>query len=260
MQRTESKYSIEELLEIMKQLRDKCPWDAKQTHQTLKQYLLEEAYEVLETIDSESWDALSSELGDLLLQIIFHSEIASQTKEFDFSDVVDGIAEKLIQRHPHVFSDTYVNSAKEVQENWEHTKLIKENRKSILAGIPKSAPALLQAQRLQQKAATVGFDWTELNPVIDKVDEEWQEFKQAIKDDNPSDIKEEFGDLLFSMVNLARFCKVLAEDTLRLTNNKFIRRFQYIEQQYGNNPKIMKEQSLEALDQHWNDAKKLEND
>ena len=260
MQRTETKYTINELLEIMKRLRDECPWDAKQSHHTLKQYLLEEAYEVLETIDSESWEDLSSELGDLLLQIIFHSEIASRSGEFDFSTVVDGIAEKLVHRHPHVFADTSVNSAKEVQENWEHTKLIKENRKSILSGIPKSAPALLQAQRLQQKAATVGFDWTELNPVIDKIDEEWQEFKQAVKDDNLSDIKEEFGDILFSMVNLARFCKVLAEDALRLTNNKFIRRFQYIEQQYNNDPKIMKSQSLEELDQHWNDAKKLKND
>ena len=260
MQRTETKYTINELLEIMKHLRDECPWDAKQSHHTLKQYLLEETYEVLETIDSESWEDLSSELGDLLLQIIFHSEIASRSGEFDFSTVVDSIAEKLVHRHPHVFADTSVNSAKEVQENWEHTKLIKENRKSILSGIPKSAPALLQAQRLQQKAATVGFDWTELNPVIDKIDEEWQEFKQAVEEDNLSDIKEEFGDLLFSMVNLARFCKVLAEDALRLTNNKFIRRFQYIEQQYNNDPKIMKSQSLEELDQHWNDAKKLKND
>ena len=260
MQRTGQKYNIDELLEIMKRLRDECPWDAKQTHHTLKQYLLEEAYEVLETIDSESWSALSSELGDLLLQIIFHSEIASGAGEFDFTDVIDGIAEKLVHRHPHVFADTQVNSAKEVQENWEHSKLINENRKSILAGIPKSAPALLQAQRLQQKAATVGFDWTEINPVIDKIEEEWQEFKQALKDNNQTEIKKEFGDLLFSMVNLARFCKILAEDALRLTNQKFIRRFQYIEKQYKNNPKLMKEQSLDTLDQHWNDAKNLEND
>jgi MazG family protein len=260
MQRTKSKYTIDELLEIMKRLKDECPWDAKQTHHTLKQYLLEEAYEVLETIDSESWDELSSELGDLLLQIIFHSEIASRAGEFDFNTVVDGIAEKLVQRHPHVFSDKNVNSAKEVQENWEHTKIAKENRKSILAGIPKSAPALLQAQRLQQKAATVGFDWTELKPVIEKIDEEWQEFKEAIKENDRSKINEELGDLLFGMVNMARFCKILAEDALRLTNQKFIRRFQYIEKQFENNPKLMKEQSLNTLDQHWNDAKNLEDD
>lgn len=260
MQRTKSKYTISELIEIMKRLRDECPWDAKQTHHTLKQYLLEETYEVLETIDSESWEALSFELGDLLLQIIFHSEIASRAGEFDFTDVVNQIAEKLVNRHPHVFADKHVNSAKEVQENWEHTKLIVENRKSILAGIPKSAPALLQAQRLQQKAATVGFDWTEINPVIDKIDEEWQEFKQALKENNQAEIKKELGDLLFSMVNLARFCQILAEDALRLTNQKFIRRFQYIEQQYENNPKLIKEQSLEILDRHWNDAKKIEND
>ncbi|MEJ2544962.1 MAG: nucleoside triphosphate pyrophosphohydrolase [Calditrichaceae bacterium] len=221
---------------------------------------LEEAYEVLETIESESWDDLSSELGDLLLQIIFHSEIASRAGEFDFTDVVDGIAEKLVHRHPHVFSDKQLNTAKEVQENWEHTKLINENRKSILAGIPKSAPALLQAQRIQQKAATVGFDWTEMIPVIDKIDEEWQEFKQALEDNDQKEMKKEFGDLLFSMVNLSRYCKIVAEDALRLTNQKFIRRFQYIEKQFENNPKLMKEQSLDTLDQHWNDAKNLEND
>ena len=260
MVRTEAKYTIEDLLEIMKRLRDECPWDAKQTHHTLKQYLLEEAYEVLETIDLESWDELSSELGDLLLQIIFHSEIASRAGEFDFSDVVDGIADKLVHRHPHVFADTRVNSAEEVQDNWEHSKLLKENRKSILSGIPKSAPALLQAQRLQQKAATVGFDWTEMNPVIDKIDEEWQEFKQALKDNDQMEMKKEFGDLLFSMVNLARYCKIVSEDALRLTNQKFIRRFQYIEKQYDNNPKLMKKQSLDSLDQYWNDAKNLEND
>jgi len=260
MERTESKYRMSDLLDIMRRLRDECPWDSKQTHHTLKQYLLEEAYEVLETIDSESWNLLSSELGDLLLQIIFHSEIASRAGEFDFNDVVDKIAEKLVQRHPHVFADKRVNSAEEVQENWEHSKILKESRKSILAGIPKAAPALLQAQRLQQKAATVGFDWTEINPIIDKIDEEWQEFKQALKEDHPSEISKEFGDMLFGMVNLARFYNVLAEDALRLTNQKFIRRFQYIEKQYENNPKLMKEQSLETLDQHWNDAKKLEND
>ena len=260
MKKAGSKYSIEQLLGIMKRLRDECPWDAKQTHHSLKQYLLEEAYEVLETIDSEEWSDLSSELGDLLLQIIFHSEIASRAGEFNFSDVVDGIAEKLIHRHPHVFSDTEVHSAEEVQENWEHTKLAKENRKSLLSGIPKSAPALLQAQRLQQKAATVGFDWKQIEPVMDKIDEEWQEFKQALKENNKSEIAAEFGDILFSMVNLGRFTKILAEDALRLTNQKFIRRFQYIEKQFENNPKLMKAQSLEILDKHWNDAKNLEND
>lgn len=260
MKRTESKYTIEQLLTIMKRLRDECPWDKKQTHQSLKQYLLEEAYEVLETIDMEAWDDLSSELGDLLLQIIFHSEIASRAGKFDFSDVVENIAEKLVLRHPHVFGNAQVNSANEVQENWEHTKLTKENRSSLLSGIPKSAPALLQAQRLQQKAATVGFDWNEIKPVIDKMDEEWLEFKNAVKQNNKAEMTGEFGDILFSLVNLARFCNILAEDALRLTNQKFIRRFQYIENQFDNNPKLMKIQPLEVLDKHWNDAKNLEND
>ncbi|MEJ2054366.1 MAG: nucleoside triphosphate pyrophosphohydrolase [Calditrichaceae bacterium] len=260
MQKNNTKYTIDNLLDIMKKLRDECPWDAKQTHQTLKQYLLEEAYEVLETIDAESWDELSSELGDILLQVIFHSEIASRANRFEFSDVVDKISTKLINRHPHVFADKRVNSAEEVQQNWEHTKLINEKRQSILEGIPKAAPALLQAQRLQQKAATVGFDWNDLNPVVDKVDEEWQEFKQALKENNQSAVKSELGDFFFSLVNLARFCHIVAEDALRQTNKKFIRRFQYIEKQYENNPKLLREQTLDSLDHHWNEAKKMEND
>jgi MazG family protein len=253
--REDQKYTIEDLLNIMHELRDKCPWDSAQTHQSLKQYLLEETYEVLEGIDDENWEMMSSELGDLLLQIVFHSEIAARERHFDFSDVVDRISKKLVDRHPHVFGDLKVHSASDVQENWEHSKVVNENRKSILSGIPQQAPALLQAQRLQQKAATVGFDWNEMEPVLEKIEEEWQEFKTAVQKNDLIEIEKEFGDVLFSLVNLARFKDVVAEDALRQTNNKFIRRFQYIERQYNNDPKAIKKEPLETLDKHWNDAK-----
>jgi len=158
---------IERLLNIMKRLRSECPWDAKQTHQSLKQYLLEETYETLEAVDSEDWDSLASELGDLLLQIVFHSEIASESGRFDFSEVISCISEKLIKRHPHVFGNKKVHNAREVQDNWEHSKVIDEKRQSILSGIPKAAPSLLQAQRLQDKAAAVGFEWDSIQPVLE---------------------------------------------------------------------------------------------
>jgi len=252
------KYDLSQLLAIMKRLRDECPWDAKQTHQTLKQYLLEESYEVLESIDNEDWNMLSSELGDLLLQIVFHCEIASRTGNFEFINVVDNISKKLVDRHPHVFGDKKLNDAKDVQENWEHSKVLNENRTSILSGIPIIAPALLQAHRLQEKAATVGFDWDNINPVIEKIDEEWQEFKDAMKQKDHREMEQELGDILFSFVNLGRLSSIISEDALRLTNNKFIKRFNYIEQQYENDPKVMKNQTLENLDKHWNDAKKSE--
>jgi len=244
------------LLEIMARLRKECPWDAKQTHNTLQKYLLEESYEVLEAIDQKDQTKLASELGDLLLQIVFHSEIAAEKNHFTFDDVVKGISEKLIERHPHVFGDKHVNSAKDVQKNWEETKVIKENRSSLLSGIPKNSPSLLQAQRIQQKAATVGFEWDNVSDVFDKMKEEVQELEQEMESGNQKKIEEEFGDLLFTIVNLCRYYNVSAEDALRLTNKKFINRFQYIESQYDNNPKSMRSASLEELDAHWEDAKK----
>lgn len=246
---------VEKLLKVMKRLRQECPWDAKQTHHSLKPYLLEEAYEVLETIDFENWKSLPSELGDLLLQIVFHSEIASEAGCFKFEDVVDHITAKLIERHPHVFGDKEVHGSEQVQENWEHTKVISENRNSILSGIPKTAPALLQAQRLQEKAATVGFDWSEIEPVIHKIEEEIGELKDAITEGNLQLAKGELGDLIFGIVNMSRFMKINAEDALRMTNEKFVKRFQYIEQKYDKQPSEMKKASLEELDSYWNEAK-----
>ena len=248
---------MEHLLNIMKRLRKDCPWDAVQTHDSLKPYLLEEAYEVLETIDDKNYDLLAKELGDLLLQIVFHSELASEAGHFDFKDVLDKISHKLIERHPHVFGNQKVHSAADVQSNWEQSKLKSENRKSLLEGLPQSMPALLSAQRLQEKAASVGFEWEEIESVFDKVQEELGEFQEAYHQNDADKIREEFGDVLFALVNLGRFLNVNAEDACRQTNAKFIHRFQYIEQKYEGDPAAMKKASLEELDAVWNEAKKL---
>ena len=249
---------MDQLLEIMKRLRKECPWDAKQTHDSLKRFLIEEAYEVLDSIDSENWDELSFELGDLLLQIVFHSEIASENGLFKFDDVVNKISNKLVDRHPHVFGDRSLNTSKEVQQNWEQTKVENEDRTSLLEGVPNSAPALLKAQRLQDKAASVGFDWPEITPVFEKVEEEFQELMEAYRSKDNNKIKNEFGDLVFAMVNLGRFMKIDAENALNLSNKKFVRRFNFIEKKYNNDVSEMKKASLEEMDAHWNEAKKYE--
>ncbi|RLD13681.1 nucleoside triphosphate pyrophosphohydrolase [candidate division KSB1 bacterium] len=257
---SKEQYSIDDLLKIMHRLRKECPWDAKQTHQSLKQFLLEETYEVLETIDQENYDKLAEELGDLLLQVVFHSELGTEEGRFDFNDVVNHIAHKLIHRHPHVFGDKQLNDAQAVQDNWEQSKVKDEGRKSLLSGIPKAAPALMQAQRLQEKAATVGFEWESIGPVYDKVKEEWEELKEAIQKKNQSEIEDEFGDLLFALVNLGRFLNVKPEDALRKTNQKFIRRFEHIEKQYNNDVDAMKNATLREMDEHWERAKKAEHE
>lgn len=249
---------MEKLLKIMQKLRKSCPWDAKQTHDSLKPYLLEEAYEVLETIDHKNYELMAKELGDLLLQIVFHSQIASENDHFNFDDVVDNISAKLIERHPHVFGDKTAESAEEVQSNWEHSKLKSENRRSILEGIPRSMPALLSAQRLQEKAAAVGFEWEDIQPVFDKVEEEWSEFIEVYQKQDRKKMQQEFGDILFAMVNLGRFLDINTEDVLRQTNDKFTRRFQFIEKYYKHDPKAMKAASLEELDKYWEEAKKTE--
>lgn len=244
------------LLEIMYELRKKCPWDKKQTPQTLRQYLLEETFEVLETIDNQKWEDLSREMGDLLLQIVFQSVIAEENNRFTIENVLENIITKLIERHPHVFGKTKVNSANEVADNWEHIKLKSEKRKSLLDGIPEHAPSLLYAQRMQEKASKIGFDWQNINDVIDKIDEEIAELKNAINDGNKKEIKTEIGDLLFSVVNVSRFLNLNAEDCLRKTNRKFKNRFGYIEKHYNNNYQRMKNSSLDELDAIWEKAKK----
>ncbi len=249
---------MERLLSIMAEIRQKCPWDAKQTHESLKRYLLEEAYETIEVIDENDMDSLKGELGDILLQIVFHSEIASEKNIFAFKDVVNAISDKMVERHPHVFKEKGAVSADQVQENWERNKHKKEKRDSILSGVPKHLPALLKAQRLQDKASTIGFDWDSVGDVIEKLEEEIAEFKQAIKENDENQIENEFGDILFTLVNLSRFTKVISEDALHKANRKFIKRFNFMENYFNNDPEKMSTASLQELDLLWEKSKDFE--
>lgn len=249
---------IQELLNIMQQIRQKCPWDAKQTHDSLKRYMVEEVYEALEAIDQSDSEHLKKELGDLLLQIVFHSQIAAEKGDFEFRDVVKTISAKMIERHPHVFMSNKKVSAEEVQNNWEKNKHKNENRKSILSGIPNHLPALLKAQRMQDKAASVGFDWKKIEQVIEKLEEELSEFKKAVKKNDPSEIENEFGDILFTIVNLSRFKSIVAEEALQKVNQKFRKRFNYIEKKLNNNPQNIVDSTMENLDALWEQAKELD--
>ncbi len=242
------------LVSIMRKLREECPWDKDQTNDSIKAATLEEAYETVEAIDKKNYDELKSELGDLLLHILFHSAIAEDSKLFNIEDVINSISEKLIRRHPHVFSDTIVNNNNDILRNWEHIKL-KEGRKSLLEGIPKALPALYRAYRIQEKAAKVGFDWVDINDVWKKVKEEFQEFREAELSGNIEKTEEEFGDLLFALINYARFIKINPENALRKTNEKFISRFQYIEKRLEETGKSLIDSNLEEMDKYWNEAK-----
>jgi MazG family protein len=239
------------LLTIMRRLRRECPWDQQQTAHSLRKYILEEAYEVVESIDQGDWSHLGEELGDLLLQIIFQSVIAEESSEFTLGTVINHLNQKLVKRHPHVFGDKKVVSAGEVEKNWEKIKIDNEKRKSLLSGIPSSAPALLKAQRIQEKASRVSFDWESAIDVLEKVQEEIGELRQAIKNSDLENMEEELGDLLFSIVNLSRFLGISAEDALRSGNNKFIRRFMRLEKFFDNNYEKMKEAGLPELDRLW---------
>ena len=247
-----------DLVNTMTKLRKECPWDQKQTFQSLRKYILEEAYEVVETIDKENWKNLEEELGDLLLQIIFQSVIGEESGDFSLESVIDTLNNKMVERHPHVFGSKKVESAEDVEKNWEHIKLVKEQRESLLDGIPKNAPALLRAQRLQERAARVSFDWENLPDVLDKVEEELRELKIALNENNPQNMEEEMGDLLFSLVNISRFLEISAEDSLRKSNEKFSRRFNYIEESFDNNYVQMKKAGIRELEKKWEEAKKKE--
>ncbi|HKL17650.1 MAG TPA: nucleoside triphosphate pyrophosphohydrolase [Halalkalibaculum sp.] len=246
--------NFEDLVEIVKILRKECPWDRKQTHQSIKDNLIEEAYEAIEAIDREDFEELKKELGDLLLHVVFHSRMATETQDFNIQDVIYSIQEKLIRRHPHVFGDTKTEDEQEVAANWEAIKM-KEGKESVLDGLPAHLPSLIKAQRMQEKAANVGFDWPEWRQVWDKLEEELGELKEVLEEENIEKSKEEFGDLLFSLVNVGRFFDLNAEDSLRMTNNKFIKRFQYIEQQIQDSDRNMNEVSLEEMDGIWEEAK-----
>jgi len=247
------------LVKILEILRapEGCPWDRKQTHKSLVAHLLEETHEVVEAIDEEDPEALKGELGDLLMHIIFQAEISKEEGDFEVDDVLEGIIAKLIRRHPHVFGDTEVSGEEDIIKNWEQIKL-EEGRDSVIDGVPKSLSALIRAHRLQQKASQVGFDWDDAKPVWEKVHEELDELKEVIQSNEPERIEEEFGDLLFSLVNLSRFLKVNPEDALRGTINKFITRFQEIERNVHEENLNMEEMTLAELDERWDAIKARE--
>jgi len=247
------------LLEVMEELRAKCPWDQKQTLETLRYLTIEETYELSDAILEKDMDGIRKELGDLMLHLVFYSKIASESNSFDIKDVLEGIIEKLIHRHPHIFGDVKVKDAKEVRDNWEKIKLQEKGNESVLSGVPGSLPAIVKAYRIQEKASGVGFDWDNPDDVWDKVLEELQELKEAVHTGKPhSEQEHELGDLLFAIVNYGRFIDVNPEDALERTNRKFIRRFQYIEEKAKAGSKPLKEMTLEEMEIFWNEAKKLE--
>lgn len=246
--------AFERLLNIMDELREKCPWDQKQTMQTLRHLTIEESYELTDAILENDLDEVKKELGDLMLHIVFYSKIASETKEFDITDVMNGICEKLIHRHPHIYGDVEVADEEEVKRNWEKLKL-KEGKESVLEGVPKSLPALVKAIRIQDKARGIGFDWDNKSQVWDKVKEEIEELQVEL-DAKSDKIEDEFGDVLFSLINYARFINVNPEDALEKTNKKFINRFQYMEREVKKKGKELSEMTLQEMDVYWNEAKK----
>ncbi len=252
--------AFERLLTIMDELREKCPWDQKQTMQTLRHLTIEEVYELSDAILDGDLNEVKKELGDLMLHIAFYAKIGSETNNFNITDVLNGIAEKLISRHPHIYGDVIVENEEDVKRNWEQLKL-KEGNKSVLGGVPSSLPALIKASRIQEKAKGVGFDWEDKSQVWEKVEEELGEFKAEYNDKMPSEIdmekaEAEFGDLLFSLVNYARFIKINPEDALEKTNKKFIHRFKYLENKALEMGKPLKDMTLAEMDVFWNEAKK----
>jgi len=249
--------AFKKLVDIMKKLRSNngCPWDKEQTHKSLKPYLIEESYEVIEAIDNKDTESLKEELGDLLLQPIFHAQIAEENGDFTISDVIESINKKLIRRHPHVFDDATINTSEEQKIHWEKLKK-NEGKKSVLDGVPKTMPALVRAHRFQQKAATVGFDWDKSTQVWEKIQEELKELKAEIDTNNKKNIFEEYGDLLFALVNLSRFLKVDPEDALRQATNKFSRRFKKVEKALSSSGKDINKTSLKEMDEVWNKIKK----
>ena len=249
----EKKYTFEDLIKVMEELRKKCPWDREQTHESLKKYLIEEAYEVIDAIDSKDDKKLKEELGDLLLQVVFHSQIAKERGAFDISDVIDTLVRKLIERHPHVFGR---ENPEEVLKNWEKRKM--EKRGSIFEGIPKHLPALMRSQKLQDRAAQVGFDFENIEQVFDKINEEIEELKESLRKGEKENIKHEIGDILTAVVELSRFLNVDAEEALQEANERFIKRFSYIEKKAKEEGRRLEEMSLEEMDKLWQEAKEKE--
>ncbi|MFZ1288821.1 MAG: nucleoside triphosphate pyrophosphohydrolase [Melioribacteraceae bacterium] len=249
------KEKFDKLVSIMRRLRTECSWDKVQTFDSIKAATLEETYEVLEAIDDQNYDSLKNELGDLLLHIVFHSVIAEDKNLFTINDVIDSISEKLIRRHPHVFKNLEVADNKEIERNWEKIKM-KEGRKSILEGIPKTLPELQKAARMQEKVSKVGFDWENKNDVWKKVIEEIEEMHESEKTGDKNLLEKEMGDVFFALINYSRFLGINPENALRRTNKKFINRFNYIEQKLEENNKLITESNLEEMDKYWEESKK----
>ncbi|MDG2431175.1 nucleoside triphosphate pyrophosphohydrolase [Flavobacterium sp.] len=244
------------LLDIMDDLREKCPWDKKQTMQSLRHLTIEETYELGDAILDNDLVEVKKELGDLMLHLVFYAKIGSETNDFDIADVCNEICEKLIHRHPHIYSDTVVADEEEVKQNWEKLKL-KEGRSSVLEGVPKSLPAVVKASRIQEKVRAVGFDWEQPEQVWEKVQEELDELQVEVRAGDQDKMEAEFGDVLFSMINYARFLKINPEDALERTNKKFIKRFQYLESKAGELGKPLMDMTLEEMDVFWEEAKRL---
>ena len=240
----------------MDELREQCPWDKKQTMETLRHLTIEETYELGDAVLDNDLEEVKKELGDLLLHIVFYAKIGSETKDFDIADVANSICDKLIYRHPHIYGDVVVANEEEVKQNWEKLKL-KEGKSSVLEGVPKSLPALVKASRIQEKVAGVGFDWEAPNQVWEKVEEELNEFKAEVANANQDRMESEFGDVLFSMINYARFLKINPENALERTNKKFTKRFQYLEQKAKEQGKSLSEMTLNEMDIFWEEAKGL---
>ncbi len=252
---TASAAAFQRLAIIMEELREKCPWDRKQTIGSLRQMTIEETYELADAITDNDWKGIKEELGDLMLHLLFYAKIGAEEKKFELPDVINGICEKLINRHPHIYGDVKVENADEVKKTWEKIKL-QEGQTSVLAGVPRSLPAMVKAMRLQEKAKQVGFEWDNREQVWEKVEEEIQELKEAIQSGHQEKTEEEFGDVVFSLINYARFLQVDAENALERTNKKFIHRFTSMEEIASKQGKQLNEMTLAEMDAIWNQIKK----
>lgn len=248
--------AFDRLLTIMDELREQCPWDKKQTMETLRHLTIEETYELGDAILDHNLNEIKGELGDVLLHIVFYAKIGSETGDFDIADVTNGICEKLINRHPHIYGDVKVKDEEEVKQNWEKLKL-KEGKKSVLEGVPRSLPAMVKANRIQDKVSGVGFDWEESHQVWEKVEEELNEFQIEVEKGNQEQMENEFGDVLFSMINYARFLNINPENALERTNKKFSQRFKYLESKVKVLGKSLQDMTLSEMDVFWEEAKRL---
>lgn len=248
--------AFDRLLTIMDELREQCPWDRKQTMESLRHLTIEETYELGDAILDKDLEEVRKELGDLLLHLVFYAKIGSETNDFDIADVANGICDKLIDRHPHIYGDVEVADEEEVKRNWENLKL-KEGKKSVLEGVPRSLPAVVKASRIQEKVAGVGFDWEKPEQVFEKLQEELGELQHEIETENKDKMEAEFGDVMFSMINYARFLGINPENALERTNKKFITRFQYLETKAAEKNKALKDMTLAEMDVFWNEAKLL---